>query len=406
MLSSHLRSEFLAVPQLVRLDMAYGEEGLEPTLLVKASSLSLKYLLRRQAFKLIVTRVGPELAYAVEIPDDPEKPATAWSLLERQNEVDALTTLITNPRCVVFLFNELAVSVAWTEVYVMIDATFSMALESLNFHTIPRDQDAVIVSRQLDQIRAGVSLNDTRVLTFESVHWNELHAIYITNQAGASSLSLFNKDEGGQQEEIAVWLTDSLHPGGCFKSPRVHEKVSRELSDILLSHEYGAILVESKALAILTRDNLPNRDKLARDLTKHVSKAAAQLAGGIRNLHNNRVITDKGGVPLDIERKQPAHAIILVPDLSLLEHASELGPKFVYEFMKATGGYLHILDPAELLRVVQEAEMIARDSTRVSTIMAFDWYLMERAKLAATHPSPSFAVLFRKEPPGPDSSSE
>src|SRR4051794_41163248 len=96
MLASHLRSEFLAVPTLVRLDMARGANGLEPTLLIKASSLSLKYLLRRQTFKLVVTRVGRKILYAAELPDDPKTPAIVWSLAERQAELRALRTLATN----------------------------------------------------------------------------------------------------------------------------------------------------------------------------------------------------------------------------------------------------------------------------------------------------------------------
>lgn len=127
-------------------------------------------------------------------------------------------------------------------------------------------------------------------------------------------------------------------------------------------------------------------------------KAREQLAGGIRNLRNGLLVTDSTGAPLNIEREKPAHAIILVPDLSLLQNTSELGANFIYEFMKTTGGYLHILDPAELLRIVQAAGMIAEDSERLSVMMAFDWYLMERAKLAIDKPTPYFAVLFRRTP--------
>lgn len=150
---------------------------------------------------------------------------------------------------------------------------------------------------------------------------------------------------------------------------------------------------------MLTRDNLPYRDKLTSDLVKHVSKARNQLAGGIKNLRRGLLVTDSAGTHLEIEREKPVHAIILVPDLSLLQDASEFGTEFIYEFMRATGGYLHILDPAELLRVVQAAGMIARDSDTLSEMMAFDWYLMERAKRAVRNTTPYFAVLFRKTPP-------
>jgi len=62
-------------------------------------------------------------------------------------------------------------------------------------------------------------------------------------------------------------------------------------------------------------------------------------------------------------------------------------------------GYLHILDPAELLRVVQAAEMIFEDSEHLTKMMAFDWYLMERAKISIKSPTPYFAVLFRRSLP-------
>src|SRR4051794_4217239 len=108
--ASHIRSEFLATPQLVRFDMAHGQNGPEPTLLIKSTSLSLKYLLRNRSFRFIITRIETKVAYGVEIPDDPNTPGIAWSLLERETEARALRTLIASPRCVIFLFNELAVS--------------------------------------------------------------------------------------------------------------------------------------------------------------------------------------------------------------------------------------------------------------------------------------------------------
>jgi len=395
-LASHLRSEFLAVPALVRFDMAHGENGPEPTLLIKAPSLSLKYLLRRQSLRFMVMRIGQKIAYAVEIPDDPNYPASAWSLLELPNEALALKTLIANPRCVIFLFNELAVSVAWTELDIRIDASLEDAIDAVEFHTETIRNDAKLVCIRLDEIRTNTSAPETQLLSFAGIAWHELHATYITNQAGSSSLSLFNKDEGGQQEEIAVWLTDNLDPEGSVKSPQVQEKIPRELSDILLSYEFGAILIESKSLSVLTRDNLPDRNKLASDLSKHITKAARQLVGGVRNLKNGLEVKDAAGRVLNIERDKPVQAIILVPDLALFQDATEFGMEFIYRFMEATGGFLHILDPVELLRIVQAAEMISENSERLTKMMAFDWYLMERVKFSIKSPTPHFAVLFRR----------
>lgn len=397
MLASHLRSEFLAVPQLVRLDMAEGRNGFEPTLLIKVSSLAIKYLLRRRSMRVFVATLGQQLLYGLEVPDDPEGPAIAWSLVELPAEVEALRRLMRNPRCVVFLFNELAVSVSWTEVDLHIDPRFEATLQDVALHSSHEPADNERVGTRLDEVRGG-STEGSQVVAFDDLDWTEIHATYITNSMGHSSLSLFSSDEGGQQEEIAVWLTDSLQPAGCAKGPFVETSPRRELSDVLLTYEFGTILIESKALNVLSRDVIPTRQKLASDLIKHVEKAARQLAGGIRNLKSGVEVTDATGRRLEVERAPPVQAIILVPDLSLLQDATHLGPEFIGRFMEATGGFLYILDPAELLRLVQAAEMAAATSQTLTPLMGFDHYLLERAKIAMRSRTPDFSVLFRRAP--------
>ena len=82
-LSARHRSEFLAVPALARLTMAHGQDGLETTLLIKASNLTLKYLVRMKRLRMALLRAGTDaLGYGVEVQDDPAHPALLWSLLE------------------------------------------------------------------------------------------------------------------------------------------------------------------------------------------------------------------------------------------------------------------------------------------------------------------------------------
>jgi hypothetical protein len=376
--------------------MAIGDGGPEPTLLIKSTSLSLRYALKRQSLRFYLTRVGNKVLYAVEIPDDPSAPGTAWSLVGLPAELTALRTLISSPRCVVFLFNELAISVAWAVVELRIDSSFDDLLASAELHP-PKDQDFPLgVSAALESAQAGIG-EAAQAIELPKIEWHELKATYIKNSFGNSSLSLFHTDEGGQQEEVAVWLVDNLHPGGCFKSPFAQTAPPRELTDLLLTHEYGPVLVESKALAILTRDNLPDRTKLAADLEKHVRKAANQLMGGVRTLKSGIAITDELGNEITVEREKPAHAIILVPDLSLLSKSTQLDRDFVVRFMERTQGFIHILDPAELLRVVQAAEMIFENSTTLTKMMCFDYYLVKRAEVIANNPSLIAHVLFRRE---------
>lgn len=116
-------------------------------------------------------------------------------------------------------------------------------------------------------------------------------------------------------------------------------------------------------------------------------------------------VTDKQGNEVEVERSMPPHVIILVPDLMLVAGAKDYGPDFIQKASQEVEGFFHILDPAELLRVVQAAEMIAARGTATTPIMAFDFYLMERAKTAMSVPTPNFGMLIRfaDEPPPTES---
>ena len=106
-------------------------------------------------------------------------------------------------------------------------------------------------------------------------------------------------------------------------------------------------------------------------------------------------ITDKAGNVLPVEREKPAHAIVLIPDLELVESPDAYGKEFIAEFMKTTGSFPHLLDISELLRVVQAAEMIAKRGQTTTPMMAFDYYLMERFKQAVDAETLAIEVLIR-----------
>jgi hypothetical protein len=89
------------------------------------------------------------------------------------------------------------------------------------------------------------------------------------------------------------------------------------------------------------------------------------------------------------------HAIILIPDVDLIEDRHAYGLRLIQEFMTATGGFLHLLDIAELLRIVQAAEMIAARGTKTTPMMAFNYYLIERAKKAREAGTLCIEVLLR-----------
>ena len=382
-LAGHYWSEFQATPQLFRIDHASGQQRSVPTLLLKANTLLLKYIVQGSPIELLLARCAGRLVYGARVFDDAAKPATIWSVAEHNAERDALLALAQTQECPLFLFNELTLNAAWNDVHVDLGAEASAWIAATELgpvdHTTIKDE----VHRLIDSL-PGAAGGGPELLTFSlrTLHeWRETVNHYITNQATVSQVQLFNTDEGGQQESLAVWMTDSLQPSGVNHSPQIPKgKGRRELTDLLLSYEFGTVLIESKTLTLFNRNSLPSRDSLAADVSKHIDKAVAQLRGAVRALKLGSTVFDKHGTPVNVERKRPMHAIVLVPDFDLIRNANHYGWDFIAGFMEATGGYIHLLDLAELLRVVQAAQMISRQGTTTTPMMAFDYYLIERAK--------------------------
>jgi len=91
------------------------------------------------------------------------------------------------------------------------------------------------------------------------------------------------------------------------------------------------------------------------------------------------------------------HAIVLIPDLDLIDDPDVVGSRIINEFANATKSYLHLLDISELLRVVQAAEMISAHSLAATRMEAFDGYLIERFRRAIEVGSLRIEILLRFE---------
>jgi hypothetical protein len=208
---------------------------------------------------------------------------------------------------------------------------------------------------------------------------------------------LINGDEGSQQENLAVWLTDSLSIRGATLSPQIHELSGiRELTDVLFSYSGGTFLIESKTLSVLERSELPNRAKLKKNVLKNISKALSQLPGACRNIKRGLKITNQNGEEIQVERTLPIHCVVLVPDLSLLDESDGLGGEFLNKFLAENDAYLHLLDPAALLRSVQHAHILADNSeSGMPLIMTFDTALMIHWNEAVKYATPDIDLLFR-----------
>jgi hypothetical protein len=191
-LSARNRSEFLAVPGLARIDLPQGANGPEPTLLVKTNSLLLKYLVLSKKLRFVLATVSQGwVVYGIEIPDDPNRPAVVWSLLEHLSELSAFQALLQNSRCVVYLFNELALGVAWSVVDISITRLgLPEILETAVMHPETDQSAAALVSTRLDDARR-YQFNAPGIYAFDfsDLEWHQDANVYVT-AAGGSGLNL------------------------------------------------------------------------------------------------------------------------------------------------------------------------------------------------------------------------
>lgn len=398
-LSDYRRDEFLACPQLVRM----GEGGETPVLLIKTTTLSAKYLLRSARLRLAVMQVRGYLLYGLLFNDGASEDAVRWSLFEQPYELNGLRAMTSQASVRLAVFNEAAVCVATADCTVgNSPASLASLCEGATPYPFRRDgvdpDTTNEANLRLERLLEGsLSPNEgvfIDVMTPKT--WTLIQNHFITNSAASGLVSLLDADEGGQQEALAQWLLDDLSPEGAFRSPQVDERGNvRELTDILLTHRYGNVLVESKALSLLSRPILPPRDKLAQQIARHIEKAARQLAGAARNIAAGFCIMDREGNVIKVDRAQPAHLVILIPELSLLAGREEVGGRFFEAVMQNTKGFLHILDPSELLRIVQAGSMIAARGKTTTPMMAFDYWLIKRAEHLVSIGHPYFHVLLR-----------
>lgn len=399
-LSADRHSEFLAVPSLFRIEYSHDSSGFIPTLYIKAISLSLRYITQGAKISIHVEELSNCILYAALVFEEENAPLVLWSTVERIDELKAIKEFLAGKNSYIGLFNELALNVAKTSVRVSkINLLDEDSLLNKLSGTVSNSENGEI-NTALKNIAALVPSNRMSYvadLIFES-DWLTYNNSYISNELKRSIVDLSDKDEGNQQEQLIVWLVDSLSPDVSALSPQITESGrSREFTDVLLSHEFGSFLFESKTLNISSREKLPKRGRLAKKMISYVeSKAPKQLKGAVKNLNRGIEIKNTEGVVLDIARDPPAHAIILIPDLNLLDESMGFGSQFASDFAKAVSAYIHILDVTELLRIVQAAQMVSNEYSTITPMSAFDYLLLERLETAVKEDNLCIRAIYKK----------
>ncbi len=398
--AKHVLDEMLSLQQLARACISSVGGGVsEATLVVKTKSLALKYLLKSTRIRLVVGRTKRnKLFYGILIDDDPQSPFTLWSLVEKKNELEAVKRIAAGERFMLAMFNEAVVNTCGGILNVHGPAEKIKALLANVKLAASRESEKAEpeVRARLEEWKAtGEGL---LVFSSDGNHdWGPNKSLYITNQLQTSELDLSHSNEGGQQEQLAAWITDSLDIKGVFQNPVANENTPRELCDLLLTHDFGTILFESKALSILSRADIPARDKLRDDAAKHIKKALRQLSGACKNLAVGTVVLTEKGEKIEVRRDLPLHCVVIIPDQSLLHGLETNVFVELASFASKTSAFVNIMDPSQLFSLMMDSNNLSSRSRAITPLMAFDYLLIRRFESVIQSRDPSVITLCRFE---------
>lgn len=395
--SKKLFTEFQSSQQLIRFDYSVGDNNKkESALLIQVNTLIIKYIISKIPLKIYFKKMDNKILYYLLVKDSIDKPLTIWSILDSEEEYNCLMNIVKGEKLHIYLLNELSIIVSWKIIDINESYDLFQFINKCDTKSIKQDDYQEEVCKIIDKINNKEINNFISFELDNSSDWNFTNSFYITNQIQPSNLNI-NKDiEGSHQEQIALWLIDSIKPEGAYYSPQIpHGDGTREFTDLLLCYENGCFLFESKALSIISREKIPTREQLIKDTSKHIEKALKQLKGAVRQLKQGTPIFTKQRELIEIDRTKAAHCIIIVSDLSLVSNDTLIDSNAIKDFITTTNCFIHLIDLCELKRIVQAANMLSSRSEKVSTIQAFDSYLIDREKIAIKKGTLNTQVLLK-----------
>lgn len=395
------RDEILATPEMVRISMTSENGERYPIFIIRTNTLQSKYVLQQSRFKLTLLPLSNSwMAYGLEIEDDAENPMLLWSIVEREKEIEALKLLALSSRCSMAIFNEIGVNVAFVNALCEFgDEPIKELSKHIAIHPNSDKlgpQEAISAFNKIRTTKRTTLTPWVEGVISPQQEWKLILSTYVTSQLSAPTQSLADLDEGGQQEQLVEWMTDGVEPESIHRSPQVKisDAKTRELIDVIATSKHTYFLFESKSLTILGQNFLPERKKLAKNIAKHVKKATKQLRGAIRHVVAKKEIFDLDGAPIKIPDSH-GHAIIMTPDISLTNEYDDPGANLLTEFVEETDHLLHILDPSELLRLIQGALRLVENGSFSAPADAFNVLLVRRFENAVENDTVAIEIVHR-----------
>lgn len=333
----------------------------EIAFLIKAPTSSIKALIAGCSLKLAYGKKDAHLCRGASILDVPDAPLFISGIQREAEEHSALIRALQKRRFSTFLFNEMDICLAWTNLE-LADEDASLVLdfigEESQLYVGPFTKST---SHSLDCF--CFSIDNTKTYpeaqsiptveispTLES--WRSINA-YFTGMRCAHAITIDDENEG-EMLERAVWASlESVFPHTLYKSPQVKVgKKQRELTDVFSFYTYGSFLIETKDLSVLSAGYERDQERRTKGIQKQVKKAIAQLIGASKAFVRGVTIFDDSCTELHVERKQPPHCIVLITDLMHSGDWSEIEALLV-DASRTTGAYFHLLDLHELIALLK-----------------------------------------------------
>lgn len=368
-------------------------------LLLKTTSASLKALVAGCPMSLVFGVQNNFLCAGARIHDIPNHPLFVCGVECHEEDVPTLGRILDIRNIPMFLFNELDVCVAWSNL--MLTEAHAQEIRNTisesHFYVGPFNKDAsyaldcLCYSTDRTQGAEGATVIEFAEVpvTFEKWHANHISFIGVND---SQTVTIDDPNEGAVLER-ATWASlESVFPLTLHMSPqiKVGEKI-RELTDVLASHEYGSFLIEAKDLSIFQSGFLREQSRRTNGAQKQTQKAIMQLIGASKAARRGDPIADKSGKPLCINLEQPFHCIVLLTELMHDGNWNEVEQQ-LRQAMVETGDFFHILDLQELITILKCSK---------GDPQLFDYNLMERCK----HFAQSGTVHMRSRPAPPQQES-
>ncbi|EGA2012938.1 hypothetical protein H5B63_004472, partial [Salmonella enterica] len=316
--------------------------------LMKAPSSILKSIINGCSVEFIIGLRNSLIYCAMKIHDISDAPVMITKVLRHEDDISSLIKILEYKTTPIFLFNELDISVSWSNLTINTDTSHLIEKIIKIQHSIAR-KDPIAVKETHDYFdnlnsNSNTPLNNEFMYTlpFTCEAWTSTpnHFIGITE---TKAINISDNDEGGNFENT-IWASlESVFPYTLHASPKVKiGKKTRELTDILAFYPNASFFIEAKDTSILNSASIKDMQRRTSNLKKQVKKAIGQLVGAVKSTKGGCNISDLNERPIKPVLKR-FHCIVLITEMN---HHGDWD-NITHELLRAsseTREYFHLLD--------------------------------------------------------------